>query len=135
MRVKPISRTIKANALTNPNPSFVSQVKAGANQKPWRAVKMDAAVPVETPEDVSMKIKPTQKTSNAIVAAVAPKGYGVMQFEFATEQFADEAAVKAWMDAGGYEDYTVTTTKSGFEVVDDAGRFIAGSVSKIDGFA
>lgn len=135
MRVKPISRTIKANALTNPNPSYVSLVKAGANQKPWRAVKMDAAVPVETPEDVSMKIKPTQKAANAVVAAVAPKGFGVMQFEFASAEFADEPAVKAWMDAGGYDDYTIVATKTGFEVVDDDGRFIAGSVSKIDGFA
>lgn len=135
MRVKPISRTIKANALTNPNPSFVSQVRAGANQKPWRAVKMDAAAPAETPEDESMKIKPTKKSANAVVAAVAPKGFGVMQFEFAKADFDDQAAVDAWMEAGGYSDYTVTETAKGFEIVDDAGRFIAGSVSKIDGFA
>ena len=135
MRVKPISRSIKATALTNPNPSFVSQVKAGANQKPWRAVKMDAAVPVETEED-DMKRKPTQKTAgSAVVAAVAPKGYGVMQFQFAKSEFADEAAVTAWMDAGGYSDYEITATKSGFEILNDEARFLTGSVSKIDGFS
>ena len=134
MRVKPISRTIKATALTNPDPSFVSQVKAGANQKPWRAVKMDGAVPVDDNPEDSMKIKSTQKAASAVVAAVAPKGYGVMQFQFAKAAFADEAAVTSWMEAGGYHDFEVTTTTKGFEVMDDEARFVAGSVSKIEGF-
>lgn len=137
MKVKPISRSMKATALTNPNPSFVSQVKAGANGKAWRAVKMDAAVPVDdnTPEE-DMKLKPVKKSAGTtVVAAVAPKGYGVMQFEFAKSAFADEAAVNAWMEAGGYSDYTVTSTKSGFQIENDDAKFIAGSVSKIDGFA
>jgi len=130
MKIKPIRRTIKATALTSPDPSFVSQVTAGANQRPYRAVKMDAAT-VATPDNPEepMKIK---KKATATVDAIAPKGFGVMQFEFSKEKFADIAAVQKWMDAGGYTDYEITETGNGFEVGDDAGRFETGSVRKID---
>lgn len=134
MKIKPISRTIKATALTNPDPSFVSMVKAGANQKPWRAVKMDAAVIADNEEADDMKTK-KGKAAGAVVAAVAPKGYGVMQFEFAkSEGFADVDAVKAWMTEGGYEDYEIAETSKSFEISDDAARFEPGSVKRIDGF-
>lgn len=130
MKIKPISRTIKATALTNPNPSFVSQVKAGANQRPFRAIKMDAAVPVSDTTEAPMKIKRTASTK---VKAIAPKGYGVAQFEFSKEKFADEAAVKKWLDDGGYSDYTIVATSKGFEVSDTDSSFEPGSVARIDG--
>jgi hypothetical protein len=134
MKIRPIKRTIKATALCNPDPSFVSQVRAGANQRPYRVIKMDAAVPASGAgtENPTMKIK--QKAS-AKVEAIAPKGYGIMQFEFQKSQFADENAVKAWLDAGGYEDYTITATAKGFEVTDSETRFETGSVARIEAAA
>lgn len=131
MKIKPIKRTIKATALCNPDPSFVSQVRAGANQRPFRAIKMDAAAPASEHEGTETPMKIKQK-ANATVAAIAPKGYGIMQFEFQKSEFADENAVKAWLDAGGYEDYEITTTSKGFEVSDNETKFETGSVMRIE---
>ncbi|WP_349621632.1 hypothetical protein [Azospirillum argentinense] len=67
---------------------------------PWRSVKAASA------DGGNMKVNEL-KTESTDVARIA----------FAAAQFTDEAAVKSWLDAGGYADYAVAKTETGFEVV------------------
>jgi len=140
MKIKPITKTMTATALTDPNPAFVSMVTAGANKEPFTVVKADAKAcgDKDNVKEPNMK----RKASKSTVAAIAPKGFAVMQFDFqkgdGDSQFADETAVKAWLDEGGYDGYQIIETEKTFEVSSDEDntlKFETGSVKRIDGVA
>lgn len=104
--MKPNSRRVRvvSTALTDPQPSFVSLVGHGANQKPWQSVKADRAVIEIKSEELAMQIE-TLKSA----------GWEVVNVAFDTAKFTVEAA-KAWLEAGGYqaelvEDGGVLSTK------------------------
>lgn len=102
MKRNATKHTKKAIALTNPNPSFVSLVRAGANMTPFLAVKSAEGNAQEAP----MKVK---KSDTHDIAGLT----------FRSASFADEAAVQAWLTAGGYEDTAITKK-------DDGDFFVAG---------
>lgn len=99
MKRNATKHTKKAIALTNPNPSFVSLVRAGANMTPFLAVKSAEGNAQEAP----MKVK---KSDTHDIAGIT----------FKSASFADEAAVQAWLTAGGYEDTTITKKGDDFYV-------------------
>jgi len=84
--------TATAKALTDPHPQFVSLVQTGANMTPFLAVK------------------------SAKTVAAKADSHDVAKIAFRSEKFADEAAVKAWLDDGGYEGYTIIKSDEGFTV-------------------
>jgi len=104
----PKKKTIDARKLTDPHPRFVSLVQAGANQTPIRSIKVDQSM-----EDDPMKI-----------AALKADGHEVKRITFKIgDQFADEAAVRAFLDEGGYDVSTLKATDDGFEVTNDTSEF------------
>ncbi len=120
MKRNPVEVEISARALTEPRPQFVSLVKAGANQRPFWAVRADLS---------AGDGGDTQKQETAMNIA---DGHDIAQLDFATAEFPDEAAVRAWLDKGGYEDADITKTKDGFSVENTTVEFEAGSISKIE---
>jgi hypothetical protein len=109
MRRKPKIVQATAKALTDPRPQFVSLVESGANMTPFLAVKAD---------------KPPAGDATAAKAA----SHEVARIVFRAEKFADEGAVQAWLDDGGYEGYTITKAEGGFEV---AGTYTGDDVREI----
>jgi hypothetical protein len=98
---RPIRKTLKA--LTDPVPEFVSLVFGGANKTPFRAMRADGTAISETVVSEETAIK--------------SETHGIAKVEFNSAQFADEAAVTAWLVAGGYDpDLKVSKTESGFIV-------------------
>ena len=130
MKIRPITRIVKANALTNPDPAFVSMCGGPANQEPFRAVRSEDFNDSATME-ADMKLK--KKAASSIVAAIAQKGHGVMQFQFDKNVFKTADDVTAWMDEGGYSEYEIVERAKMFEVVDENGRFEVGSIERVDG--
>jgi hypothetical protein len=104
MRRTPRKMKTIAVALTDPQPNFVSLVKAGANMTPFKAVR--AAVEVEG--DDEMKV-------------TRSSDHGIASFTFSKEVFKAEAEVKAWLDAGGYEDYEIVSKDDAFFVAGEEG--------------
>jgi hypothetical protein len=104
MRRTPRKMKTIAVALTDPQPNFVSLVKAGANMTPFKAVR--AAVEVEG--DDEMKV-------------TRSSDHGIASFTFSKEVFKTEAEVKAWLDAGGYEDYEIVSKDDAFFVAGEEG--------------
>lgn len=94
MRRRAVTNRIKTVALTDPQPEFVSLVKAGANGTPWLAVKDDESGPALKVDRVGLGVR----------------GYEVIGVTFAkTEKWTKESA-KEWLDAGGYEGYSLEET-------------------------
>ena len=82
-------KTIQARALTKPQPRFVSLVSAGANQTPIKTVKVD--------------IVSTKEVSMTKIAALKADGHEVQRITFKKgDTFPDEAAVRSFLDEGGY---------------------------------
>jgi hypothetical protein len=97
-------QTLKA--LTDPQPEFVSLVFGGANKTPFRAIRADGAAVSEGEEEV----------------AARAGTHTIARVEFSGEKFADEAAVKAWLTAGGYDpEQSITKTDTGFMVDSSSG--------------
>ena len=116
---KVTSRVMEVRALTDPKPAFVSIVKAGANQVPFRSVKSDDA-----PEESNMSER---------IEAMHGQGYEVARIEFALgETFDTVEAVKAWLDDGGYAYGEVVQRDESFEVENAESTFEEGSVVQID---
>jgi hypothetical protein len=90
MNRNPKSQRRRVKALTDPHPEFVSLVQAGANMTPFKTVKSEDAQKADT--------------------------HAIVKIAFNGKVFADETAVKEWLDEGGYEDYAITKTEEGFEV-------------------
>lgn len=88
MNRTPKTQRRKLKALTDPRPEFVSLVSAGANQTPFLVVKSD---------------EPAAKSDT----------HDIVGIRFQAANFPDEAAVKAWLDEGGYEDYEITKADNG----------------------
>lgn len=97
-------KTIHARALTKPQPRFVSIVSAGANQTPIKTVKVD----IVAIEEISMTTK---------IAALKAEGHEVKKITFKKgDTFADEAAVRSFLDEGGYAFTDIDETDNGFVV-------------------
>lgn len=124
--------TVAARALTNPQPSFVSIVKAGANQRPFRAVKVDPSVLADAvAEAVNQKPEEADVSKKKGIEVMA--GFEIAQIVFKGEKFAKKADVEAWLTDGGYSEFTLTEKDDGsFEVTSNM-EFEAGSVQKIEG--
>jgi hypothetical protein len=86
---EPVTKTVEVKALTDLRPDFVSLVGHGANQTPLKVVKSDAE-PVESVE--------------------------ISRIDFDANTFASEEVVAKWLTDGGYKDYAVSKTDSGFSV-------------------
>jgi hypothetical protein len=125
MKRKPKTNIVTARALTDPDPAFVSLVKGGANQRPYRAVKMES-VEATAPHE-------TRKESDMSKTQIVPEGHDIAALKFASKHFADEHAVEAWLKQGGYEGYKIEKTKAGFEVNATDVTFKEGSLTKVDG--
>lgn len=118
---EPRSKEVNARALTDPKPAYVSIVQAGANQAPFRSVKMVDVLSAEEAGDMVEKLK-----------AMQVDGYEVARIRFAKgEVFPDEAAVKAWLEDGGYSDHAVKEVDDGFEIENEADKF-EGDVVEIE---
>jgi hypothetical protein len=118
--------TIEARALTDPRPTFVSIVKGGANQRPFRAVKMD---------DRLGAVAAAMKEDNTMAKKTAPQikeGYDIVTLSFSADVFNTEASVIKWLDDGGYVDYAIKKVADGFEVHSDD-EFVEGTTEKVEG--
>lgn len=102
MKRKATKFTTKAKALTDPQPKFVSLVKAGANMTPFLAVKTAGT----SQEDDMLKVKRSDD-------------HDIAGFKFSKEKFDSVDKVKAWLDAGGYSDYSIKEEDYGYSI---AGR-------------
>lgn len=101
MKRTPRKHKQRIKALTDPRPEFVSLVRAGANMTPFLVVKSDEPIS----EEVDMN------------TALKADTHDIVRITFKADKFADEAAVTAWLTAGGYDGFTVAKTDTGFEVV------------------
>lgn len=123
MKRNPRTRTIKARALTNPRPSFVSLVGAGANQRPFQSVKSDGTAKSPSIED--------QEMANQTTALKA--GYDIAALTFAAPQFTSLKAVQDWLDEGGYEGYEITEEGTTFVVANKTMAFEEGTTETLEG--
>lgn len=89
-----------AKVLMDPQPKFVSIVKAGANMTPLLAIKKAG----ELQED-DMKI--TAKRSD---------DHDIAGLRFDKAKFKDAAAVQKWLDNGGYTEYAIVDEETSFSV-------------------
>lgn len=120
-------RTIKA--MTNPRPEFVSMVGNPANMTPYRAVKADDGG--DTGPVAVVSAEPT--TPEQQEARMADT-HDIARIVFKAEKFSDEAAVRTWLEAGGYTDCTVATrAEGGFEVLNPEVQGEARAVETPDG--
>lgn len=132
MKRTPVTRIMKAKALTSPIPEFVSQVRTGANQEPVRVVKMDA-------DEIAPLFANQELTMKDAVKKAKSAGHDIAQLVFKGGQFPDRASVDAWLKEGGFEggyDVTEKTDKDGvteFTVVSTATKFETGSIKKVKG--
>ncbi len=120
----PRKKEVKGRALTDPQPAFVSIVQAGANQAPFRMVKMDLHA-TEGVGDMHERIK-----------AMKAQGHEVASLRFHdVEKFPDVEAVKAWLTEGGYSEDAIGAIKDaqegGFEVQNTTDSFVEGSIVQI----
>lgn len=110
-----------ARALTDPKPAFVSIVQAGANQVPFNSVKMDM-LDVEEIGDMHERIE-----------AMRTQGHEIVRLEFTKgDTFPDEAAVRAWLEAGGYALDGLREADHGWVLENDQDTFVEGSTSKVE---
>ncbi|KRW94349.1 hypothetical protein [Paracoccus sp. MKU1] len=125
MKRSPTTKHVKARALTDPKPAFVSLVKAGANQRPFRTIKSVA------PEASEADAIPKEKTMSKGISA--REGFDIVSLRFTGAAFATEEAVRSWLTEGGYSDYALKAVDGGFEVENTNAQFEEGSVEKVDG--
>lgn len=96
MKRKAAKLTRKVKVLTDPHPSFVSLVQAGANGTPIAIIKMD-----DPNQEAEMPKK--LKTGNVDIARLV----------FSGDKFKTEEDVRAWLDAGGYTDAKIKAEEDG----------------------
>ena len=127
---KPRTRTRTVKALTDPKPQRVSMVTGGANMTPFRALKAHDAKAVDNPANLgeegaskaetagasTMQPVANQENDTMAQATNIKATQDIRSLKFASTAFADEAAVVAWLDAGGYENYTILADDEGFVV-------------------
>lgn len=114
----PQSRRRRVKALTDPQPEFVSLVKAGANMTPFRALRADV-VEDSTPAETEVVAEKSEDAPEAEVSFKADT-HEIARVVFQKSAFADVEAVKSWLDDGGYETTDLEIAEKGetFEVGD-----------------
>lgn len=88
-----------ANQMYDPKPELVSLVRHGANQTPFKVFKAEQAA-----------------QRGRIEGEFDMKKAEIAKAQFNIAQFADETAVKTFMEGHGFTDCTVLKTETGFEV-------------------
>lgn len=94
MKQEPKVVTRKVKVLTNPNPTFVSLVKNGAIQEPFKVLKTAE----KGPEMPIQKRETTTKSGDGAVRKIV----------FDNSVYETEASVKKYLDDNGYSDYEIT---------------------------
>lgn len=92
----------RSTVLTDPQPEFVAICSAGANMTPFLVVRSADGV------EGTMEIE-------ADTAAKAAD-HEILRIVFDKGTFPEESVVKAWLDDGGYEDYSIVAKDDSFEV-------------------
>lgn len=122
-----------ARVLTDAEPEFVSIVKTGANKTPFKAVRCNTDEEGEN----TMQVRQRQRHAAAALdpqpvhplkeSVVKAEGYEIAAIEFSKDEaFADEVAVKAWLDDGGYTGYAIETVEGGWSVSNKSAEFEPG---------
>lgn len=94
--------------ITDADPRRVSLVEHGANQTPWREVKMAAG---------TKAAKAIKKKENGMPKTKSNKsGAELVRITFAQSTFKDEASVKSWLTEKGYEQTDVLLEGDNFVV-------------------
>lgn len=94
MKQEPKVVTRKVKVLTNPNPTYVSLVKNGAIQEPFKVLKTAE----KGPEMPIQKRETTTKNGDGAVRKIV----------FDNSVYETEASVKKYLDDNGYSDYKIT---------------------------
>lgn len=126
MRVEGKTKSTTARALTNPRPSFVSLVKAGANLTPFVVTKAEGEEDMTTA--IPRRRRVVKTTSEDALGhplkAVKTEGVAIAAISFSkSDAFKDEGDVKNWLDDGGYTDYEIAATDKGWSVVNKSDEF------------
>lgn len=121
MKRSPTKSKRLVRVMKDPMPLFVSLVPQGANQRSFHATK---AAQKEAP-------MPGQKTPKTKTTKNTTGDAKIHLINFAAEDFADEAAVEAFLVEKGYSDFTVTKTDKGFSVVDTPEDQIEGDLREV----
>ena len=113
---KKIRRVVRV--LTDPRPTFVSLVAHGANQQPFRVVKLAKQ------NDGDDTMTTAQKAAASAV---------IQSIQFSADQFSTEDDVQTYLKENGYEDVDVVKSENGFGVVlEDASDFGDDSIQDIN---
>lgn len=121
---KTIRKTVRV--LTDPIPEFVSLVGRGANQTPFRVVKMDPTALID--EDKEMPKEQVIRQGDTVI-----KRADIVKIDFSAANFPTEDAVTTFLTERGYEDFTVAKSDGGFTVAGRAeDEFETGSTSPIE---
>lgn len=104
MKRTPRKRTRSSTVLTNPDPKFVSLVRAGANLTPFMAVKAIKEA-VEVAEE-DMNLDTITKAADTDISKII----------FPSDKFEDEQSVQTWLSEGNYDDYEIESEGDSFIV-------------------
>lgn len=110
--------------MTDPQPEFVSLVRAGANMTPFLAVKADKGTPATKGEGAA----PVAESTETVV--VKQEGFEVSEFQFDPAHFAKKSEVEAWLKDGGYVDFKIEEVDGSF-VVKAEGLIFEGELSEV----
>jgi len=110
---KVVSRRVRV--LRDPDPKFVSIVTHGANQTPFSSVKA-ATHQITGEKQMAIKKRDNKAAKSAETEQPKAGDTGVRKIVFAQKQFADEAAVQAYLDENEWQGYGITAVKGGFLV-------------------
>lgn len=117
----------------DPEPVFVSLVSHGANQRPFKVVKI---ADFSGDDDKGTEVKDmATATKNAAYQGEGAPLMHIHEIKFSADKFATEGDVKAFLDARGYADDMAVDKdgKDGFVVRGlDADQFDKGGIEEID---
>jgi len=114
MTRNPITVQKVVTLLSDAHPTFVSLVGHGANQTPFKSVKV-AELPQTQPIADTTMSKPAEPVTKGAVGA-PPAGTEINKIVFAGEQFPTDAAVTTYLTAKGYSNFAVEAVDSSFVV-------------------
>jgi hypothetical protein len=115
--------------MTDPKPNFVSVVKAGANQTPFRAVRIELSEDTQMPKDVTTSDESPIIRSDSFPV---PAGFEIAAFRFDKDAFPSEGDVKKWLEDGGYTDTEIRSEDGAFVVENTTVEFSEGATQKIE---
>ena len=126
MRVEGKTKSTTARALTNPKPSFVSLVKAGANLTPFVVTKAEGEDDMTT--QIPRRRRVVKTTSEDALGhplkVVKTDGVAIAAINFTkSDAFKSDTDVKNWLEDGGYSDYEIAATDAGWSVVNKSDEF------------